>query len=59
MTDKVCGVEGPGFSPWCVDCVHQNKDYIEKRRSGEIELDGKQCLLGYRWEENAPYPDEF
>ena len=56
---KVCGAEGPGFGPWCVDCIHQNKDYIGKRTSKEIQYDGKQCLFGYRWEENAPYPDDF
>ena len=56
---KVCGVEGPHFGPWCVDCIRQNAVYIGRKTSNEIEYDGKQCLLGYRWEEGAPYPDNF
>lgn len=56
---KVCGVEGPGYNPWCVDCVHQNTEYIGKRTSQEIEYNGQQCLLGYAWKEGAPYPDDF
>ena len=56
MEDKtkgVCGAEGPGW-PWCVDCIHQNVDYIGDKVSSEIEYDGRQCLLGYKWEEGAP-----
>ena len=61
MEDKtkgVCGAEGPGW-PWGVDCIHQNVDYIGDKVSSEIEYDGRQCLLGYKWEEGAPYPDDF
>ena len=54
----VCGVEGPGW-PWCVDCVHGNMEYIGDKFSDQIEYDGRQCLLGHRWEEGAPYPDDF
>ena len=56
---KVCGVEGSGFDPWCVDCIHQNTVYIGRRTSDEIEYDGRQCLFGYKWERDAPYPDNF
>lgn len=54
----VCGAEGPSW-PWCVDCIHQNVDYIGDKASSEIEYDGRQCLLGYEWEEGALYPDDF
>lgn len=39
--------------------IHQNVGYIRNKASSEIEYDGRQCLLGYKWEEGAPYPDDF